>query len=212
MTNVLIVDDHEVVRLGVAHALKNFDDLHVSHDLSSGEEALEQVRKDGADIIIMDLEMPGISGIEATRTIKKLKPDIKIIVMAAVNNTENAFEAFRAGANGFLTKSSSSGEFALAVMTVNSGDQYIAQNIAQQVALATETVDESSSCFSILSERELQIARLLAEGESVNEVATALHISKSTVHTYRGRLFNKLGIHNIAELTRMAIHHGEVAH
>lgn len=207
MINVFLVDDHELVRTGIRRLLEDVRGIKVVGEADSGEEAVKWCRQDHADIVLMDMNMPGIGGLEATRKILRFSPDVKIIVLTI--HTENPFptKVMQAGAAGYLTKGAGPDEMVNAIRMVNSGQRYISPEIAQQMALS-QFASDAENPFKDLSERELQIMMMITKGQKVTEISEQLNLSPKTVNSYRYRLFNKLDINGDVELTHLAIRHG----
>ncbi|MGF1689336.1 UvrY/SirA/GacA family response regulator transcription factor [Photobacterium japonica] len=207
MINVFLVDDHELVRTGIRRLLEDVRGVKVVGEADSGEEAVKWCRQEHADIILMDMNMPGIGGLEATRKILRFSPDVKIIVLTI--HTENPFptKVMQAGAAGYLTKGAGPNEMVNAIRMVHSGQRYISPEIAQQMALS-QFAPNSENPFNELSERELQIMMMITKGQKVTDISEQLSLSPKTVNSYRYRLFNKLNISGDVELTHLAIRHG----
>ncbi|MCG7500185.1 UvrY/SirA/GacA family response regulator transcription factor [Vibrio sp. Of7-15] len=207
MIKVFLVDDHELVRTGIRRILEDVRGMKVVGEADSGEEAVKWCRAEQADIVLMDMNMPGIGGLEATRKILRFNPDVKIIVLTI--HTENPFptKVMQAGAAGYLTKGAGPDEMVNAIRMVNSGQRYISPEIAQQMALSQFTPDAENP-FKDLSERELQIMMMITKGQKVTDISEQLNLSPKTVNSYRYRLFSKLDINGDVELTHLAIRHG----
>ncbi|WP_439437770.1 UvrY/SirA/GacA family response regulator transcription factor [Salinivibrio costicola] len=207
MINVFLVDDHELVRTGIRRLLEDVRGIKVVGEADSGEAALKWCRQNHADIVLMDMNMPGIGGLEATRKLLRYSPDAKIIVLTI--HTENPFptKVMQAGAAGYLTKGAGADEVVNAIRMVNSGQRYISPDIAQQMALSQFSTS-SDNPFKELSERELQIMLMITKGQKVTEISEQLNLSPKTVNSYRYRLFSKLDINGDVELTHLAIRHG----
>lgn len=208
MINVLLVDDHELVRTGIKRIIDDTRGYKVVGEASSGEEAFQYCRANQPDVVLMDMNMPGIGGIEATKKILRYCPDIKIIILTV--HTEDPFpsKVMQIGAHGFLTKMSGPDEMLGAIRSVSVGQRYIAPDIAQQIALNQVSGLNEEKPFESLSERELQIMLMITKGEKVQDIADQLSLSSKTVNSYRYRMFEKLNIGNDVELTHMAIRHG----
>lgn len=207
MINVFLVDDHELVRTGIRRILEDVRGIKVVGEVSCGEDAVQFCRENQPDVILMDMNMPGIGGLEATRKILRNNPDIKIIVLTI--HTEEPFpsKVMQAGGAGYLTKGAAPEEVLGAIRKVHSGQRYIAPEIAQQMALSQfSSADENP--FQSLSERELQIMMMITKGQKVVDIAEQLHLNSKTVNAYRYRLFSKLNINGDVELTHLAIRHG----
>ena len=208
MISVFLVDDHELVRTGIRRILEDVRGLKVAGEATTGESAVQWCREHSADVILMDMNMPGIGGLEATKKILRHTPDARIIVLTV--NCENPFptKVMQAGAAGYLTKSSAPDEMIQAIRAVHAGQRYISPEIAQQMALSQFATQDSDNPFKALSERELQIMLMITKGSKVNDIGEQLSLSPKTVNSYRYRLFDKLNISGDVELTRMAIRYG----
>ncbi|PJC87892.1 two-component system response regulator UvrY [Vibrio sp. HA2012] len=207
MINVFLVDDHELVRTGIRRIIEDVRGMKVAGEADSGEESVKWCRSNHADVILMDMNMPGIGGLEATKKILRINPDIKIIVLTV--HTENPFptKVMQAGAAGYLTKGAGPDEMVNAIRLVHSGQRYISPEIAQQMALS-QFSSSSDNPFKDLSERELQIMMMITKGQKVTDISEQLNLSPKTVNSYRYRLFSKLNISGDVELTHLAIRHG----
>lgn len=207
MIKVVLVDDHELVRLGLKGLLSNVNNISIVAEGASGEDAIRLAREKKPHVIVMDLKMKGISGLEATRKILSYDPDIKILILTVCNDDIFPIRLLRAGASGYLTKDCPSEEMIRAIRAVYAGQRYISSEVAQRLALRRFSSDDESP-FDVLSERELQVMLLITAGKKVQEIADKLHLSPKTVNTYRYRLFEKLGVTNDVELTHMSIQYG----
>ncbi len=207
MINVLLVDDHALVRTGLRRLLEDVADIQVSAEAESGEQAIDIVRQSRPDVVLMDVSMPGIGGLEATRKLNQIHPDMPVIIVTVHTDDPFPTRLLEAGASGYLSKGASVEEMVKAIKEVSVGGRYISPTIAQALALSHISGQETSA-FEKLSQRELQVMYMLVQGNRVQEISEKLHLSPKTVSTYRYRLFEKLGVHNDAELTRMAINHG----
>ena len=205
--SILIVDDHALVRAGIARLLADEQDLRVIGGAGSGEEAIEFVRLNLPDIVLMDARMPGIGGIEATHRLLSLSPQIRIIAMSAVASGVIPSQMLRAGASAFITKSVEVDELLKAIRLVHAGQRYVTQEVATQ--LSTDPFNEKGGLlFDKLSRREMQIAQMLTDGKKVSQISAYLELSPKTVYSYRYRIFEKLGIRSDVELTILAVKHG----
>lgn len=207
MIKVMLVDDHDLVRTGVKRLLDDVEDVRVIAEASSGEEAMSLIRKVDPDIVLMDINMPGIGGLEATRKLLHLKPAVKIIVVSMHDDDLFPQRLLQAGASGYVTKGASIEEIVHAMREVLANRRYICPEIAQQMALSNMSGHDSSP-FETLSERELQVMLMLMDGQKVNDISDKLCLSPKTVSTYRYRLYDKLGVNNDMELAKLAMLHG----
>jgi two-component system invasion response regulator UvrY len=204
---VLLVDDHDLVRLGIRRLLTDAPGIEVMGEASSGEEAINLLRTLKPDVILMDIKMDGMGGLEATKRISRTHPHVKILAVTIYGEEPYPSMVLQAGATGYITKGASIDEMVQAIRTVAVGRRYISPEVAQQLALK-HLSDEKDSPFEQLSEREMQVLIMITSGEKVNEIADQLCISSKTVNSYRYRLFEKLGVNSDVELTRMAIRYG----
>ncbi|PHS19859.1 MAG: two-component system response regulator UvrY [Kangiella sp.] len=207
MIKVLIVDDHELIRTGISSMLADFDKIKVIGQAESGEEAIKLARELRPEVVLMDANMPGIGGLEATRRLIRFDPDIKVIAVTVHNEEPYPTKFMQAGAAGYVTKGVDISEMVKAIIQVKTGKRYITPEIAQQMALKALEPD-SESPFDILSEREMQVMLMITQGQKVQNISDSLFLSTKTVNSYRYRLFEKLNIANDVELTHMAIRHG----
>lgn len=206
MITLLLVDDHDLVRTGIRRILEDISDFKVVGEVDSGEEAIKFCRSSAPDIVLMDMNMPGIGGLEATKQIIRYAQDSKVVVLSV--HTENPIPArvMQLGAYGYLTKGTDPKEMINAIRKVASGQHYIAPEIAQQIAIGQLNLKESNP-FDQLSKRELEITIMLTKGARVPDIANKLNISAKTVNTYRYRMFEKLNVTSDVELTHLALRH-----
>ncbi|MBK8972636.1 MAG: UvrY/SirA/GacA family response regulator transcription factor [Hahellaceae bacterium] len=207
MIRVLIVDDHDLVRAGLSRMLRDEQGIAVVGEASSGEDAIEQVRKGPVDVILMDIRMPGIGGIEAMRRIHRIDESIKVIAVTACDDDPFPSRLMRAGASAFVTKGADLAEMLRAIRVVAAGQRYISPEIAQKMALRPFDAPDDD-VFKQLSEREMQIALMIVGCQKVQDISDKLCLSPKTVNTYRYRIFEKLSITSDVELTLLAIRHG----
>lgn len=207
LINLLLVDDHEIVRTGIRRILEDSPKVKVVGEASSGEGALQWCRKNSAHIVLMDMHMPGIGGIEATRRLLKQSPTTRIIMLTICTENPLPMKMMQAGASGYLSKSVPTAEMVNAINLVYSGQRYISPEIAQQMALSQISPDGSAS-VALLSERELQIMMMITEGQKVSDISEQLNLSSKTVNSYRYRIFHKLAVNGDVELTHFAIRYG----
>jgi two-component system invasion response regulator UvrY len=207
LINLLIVDDHELVRAGIKSLLSSVNGIKVIGEAASGEEAIKLAKEKRPDVVLMDVRMPGIGGLEATRKLLRADPDLKIIALTVCGEEPFPSKLLQAGAAGYLTKGSGIDEMVQAINSVYHGKRYLSPEVAQQLALK-HLSDNEASPFDALSERELQVMLMITSGQKVQEISDKLYLSPKTVNSYRYRLFEKLGVHSDVELTHLAIRHG----
>ncbi|WP_411704383.1 UvrY/SirA/GacA family response regulator transcription factor [Edaphovirga cremea] len=207
MISVLLVDDHELVRAGIRRILEDTRSIKVVGEAQCGEDAVKWCRSHDVDVVLMDMNMPGIGGLEATRKIVRYSPDIKVIMLTIYTENPLPAKVMQAGASGYVSKGAAPQEVINAIRVVNTGQRYIASDIAQQMALS-QLEPQAETPFSCLSERELQIMLMITKGQKVNEISEQLNLSPKTVNSYRYRMFSKLNISGDVELTHLAIRHG----
>ncbi|MDG9759746.1 UvrY/SirA/GacA family response regulator transcription factor [Pseudomonas sediminis] len=210
MIRVLVVDDHDLVRTGITRMLADIDGLQVVGQACTGEEALIKVRELKPDVVLMDVKMPGIGGLEATRKLMRSHPDIKVVAVTVCEEDPFPTRLLQAGAAGYLTKGAALDEMVQAIRLVFAGQRYIDPQIAQQLALKSFQPQNSGSPFDLLSEREIQIALMIANCHKVQNISDKLCLSPKTVNTYRYRIFEKLSITSDVELALLAVRHGMV--
>ena len=203
---VMIVDDHDLIRYGLRRLLEDQSEIEVVEEADSGEKALEKVRLTKPDVVLMDINMPGIGGFEATSRMSKTHPESKIIALTVHVVGPLPKRILEAGAAGYLTKGCPVQEMVEAIQKVHSGKRYIAPSIAQQLALSMLPGDES--IIDVLSQRELQVLIMISRGMSTNTISEKLNLSPKTVSTYRKRLHDKLDVSNDVEMMHLAIKHG----
>lgn len=206
---VLLVDDHELVRTGIRRLLEDFEDISIIAEAENGEQAIGLVRQQKPDVILMDVNMPGIGGLEATRKLLQIHDDMKIIVVTIHVDEPFPTRLLKAGAAGYLTKGCAVGEIVEAIRTVHKGKRFIGSDVAQQLAMSMLPGNDKS-LFESLSQRELQVMLMVTQGQKIQEIAEKLCLSPKTVSTYRYRLFDKLGVKSDVELTHLAIRHGMI--
>ncbi len=210
MIKVLLVDDHEVVRTGVRRILEEAGDIEVVGEANDGDSALRMARKLTPDVILMDLSMPGMGGIEATRRMVRLLPDAKVIALTVMESDPFPTHFKEAGAVGFLTKGGSAKEVVEAVHTVHRGLPYVSSTVAQK-RMQAHWQGLASTPFETLSSREFQVAIMIIEGKRNPEISENLSVSPKTVSTYRQRIYEKLKVKTDVELTRVAYRYGLIS-
>jgi len=203
----MLVDDHDLVRSGIKRILTDVGDIEVVAEAGSGEQAVRQAREIRPDVILMDLSMPGIGGMEATRKITRSMPDAKIIAVTIHEDEPFPARLLEAGAVGYLTKGCDVREIIDAIKSVYLGEQYLTPGVAQKLALSFVNHRDKAP-LEELTQRETQVMLMIVKGEPNKRISEKLCLSPKTTSTYRYRLFEKLGVINDVELTRFAIRHG----
>jgi DNA-binding NarL/FixJ family response regulator len=206
MIRLLMADDHAIVREGMKQLFSLTPDIEVVGEAINGGEVLDAVRKGGFDLLLLDMTMPGISGVELIGRIHAQQPKLPILVLSMHNEAQTASRALRAGASGYLTKDIDPKRLLAAIHKVASGGRCLDAAVAESIAF--DASDATGPLHGKLSDREFEILKLLAKGQGVNEIAAMLSISNKTVSTHKARLMEKMGIKTNAELVRYALNNG----
>lgn len=205
MIRVLLVDDHKLIRVGLRQLLEAEPDIEIVGEAGEGEEAIEKARTLAPDVAVLDINMPGMNGVEATRRLSRLEPAPRILIVSVHAQDPVPIRLMEAGAGGYLTKEAAADEIVSAVKQVHAGRRYLSADIARKMALGRL---RGATPLAQLSDREMEVLLLVANGIGIQEIAERLHVSPKTVATYRYRLFDKLGVVNDVELARYALRHG----
>lgn len=207
---ILLVDDHQLFRDALRGMLGAAKDLRIIGEVGDGEAAIQAARDLQPDVILMDISMPGMNGIEATRTIQTENPDTRIVVLSMHADKRFVLEALKAGASGYYLKDSSGPELEDGVRGVARGEFRLCPSISSTVIRDYIQISnqEDASAYNVLSDRERQVLQLLAEGLAAKTIAARLHISVKTAESHRARIMAKLDLHSIAELTKYAVREG----
>ncbi|TAK42467.1 MAG: response regulator transcription factor [Betaproteobacteria bacterium] len=205
---ILIADDHAVVAEGLQHVVAADSAFEVVGRAGDGREAVLRAIELEPDIVVMDMAMPEMNGIEATRAIHDRIPRTRVIMLSMYSNPEYVYRALQAGASGFVVKRSAARELVDAIRAVHAGRHYFSAQIAESVIGRYVGTRAPGDPLRLLSAREREVLQLLAESKSVADIAGILHVSPKTVETYRARLYEKLGLHDLPGLVRFAIQHG----
>jgi len=208
MIKVLLVEDHDIVRMGIRMVVENMSGIKIVGESNNGYQALEQVEQLKPDVVLMDVNMPRMSGLEATRKIVELDPYVRIIVLTAHDENPYPKQLLDAGASGYLTKGCAAVELEDAVKKVYRGLKYVGADIAQQMALSMLPGGKKESPFDILTSREMEVMMQLVRGKKAKEIGEILGLNDKTVATYKYRILEKLELQNEVKLTHMAIRHG----
>lgn len=208
---VILADDHTLVRAGLRSLVEQLKEATVIAEAKDGHEVLTLASEHHPDVVLMDLSMPGMNGLEAALRLKKEQPQIKIIVLSMHASEEYVLQALRAGASGYLVKDSAPLELALALQAVARGETYLSPPISRQVVDSyMQRVGQVDDPLAVLTGRQREILQLIAEGSSTKDIARKLNLSVKTVETHRAQLMERLDIHEVAGLVRFAIRHGLV--
>ncbi|MFO1302239.1 MAG: response regulator transcription factor [Burkholderiales bacterium] len=207
MIRVVIADDHTILREGLRQLLRAASDIEVAGEAADGFEVLARVRGLDFDVLLLDMSMPGKSGIELIKQVKAEKPRLRILVLSMHEETQYAVRAIKAGASGYVTKDSAGTQLVTAIRKVANGGAFITAEVAEQLALGAMP-DAEQPPHAVLSDREYEVLQLLVSGQTVTDIAGKLNLSGKTVSTHKARLMEKLGIDNQADLVRYAIKHG----
>lgn len=208
---VFLVDDHAVLRDGLRLLLQMQPDIEVVGEAANGRDAVQGVARSRPDVVILDVIMPELNGIEAARQILTDNPAVKIIILSMNSNSEHIFRAFEAGARGYLLKASAGSEVVEAVRAVYGGRRYLSQDISDTVIdeyVRQRKSAEADYPLALLSPREMEVLQLIVEGHAYADIAERLALSPDTVKTYRSRIMQKLGINDLPGLVKFAIVHG----
>jgi len=204
MLRILIADDHPVFRQGLRQILNEASDMVVTDEVSDGLEVIGRVRAGCYDVVLLDISLPGINGIEILKQLKREYPLLSILMLTMHPEEQYAVRALKAGASGYLTKESTPDELVTAIRKVSTGGKYVSSSLAEKLAYELGRMDEQTP-HETLSDREYQIMLLIASGKTVTQIARELSLSIKTISTYRSRILEKMRMKNNAELTYYAI-------
>jgi two-component system, NarL family, response regulator NreC len=210
LIRILLVDDHAILRAGLRSLLADYADMEVVGEAGDGATALERVNELKPDVVVMDVAMPGMNGLTATRQISQDHPEIKILILTQYSNREYVLPLLRAGASGYVLKQAVDTELVTAIRAVARGESFLYPPVAKLVleAYLKDPTGASDDPYMGLTEREREILVHVARGRSTREIAEMLHISPNTVDVHRARLMQKLELHNVAEITSFAVRRG----
>ncbi len=207
MTRILLADDHNLVREGLKQILSVTDDLVVAAEAVDGQQVLARVRAEDFDVVMLDMSMPGLSGIDLIKRLKLEKPKLRILVLSMHGEAQYAVRAYKAGASGYLTKDSASAQLVSAIRKIAAGGVFISPAGAEQLALGAMGGRDPDLPHESLSDREFEVFRKLVAGTSITQIAETLHLSVKTVSTHKANLLQKMGMSGTAELVRYALEH-----
>ena len=207
MIKIVIADDHAIVREGLKRIVASVEDMEVYAEAADGSEVMARVRELEFDVLVLDLSMPGRSGMELIKVVRAEKPRLRILVLSMHQELQYAVRAIKSGASGYLTKESAPAQLEQAIREIASGGAYVSPEVAEQLALGAMPGSVELPHHS-LSDREFEVFRLLAAGQSVTDIAAHINLSAKTVSTHKANLSRKLGLQNQSDLIRYAIKHG----
>lgn len=207
MIKILLVDDHPFVRLGIIHILENAMDFEYIHEASNGSELINMILQNEYDIVLLDISLPGRNGLDLLKEIKKLKPELKILIVSMHSEEQYAIRSIKLGASGYITKSAVPNELIMAIRMITQGKKYITTSLAEKIAHNLNTLEDNPK-HDKLSERELEVMCMLGQGKTNNEIARELSLSPKTISTYRERILEKMNLKSTAEIIRYAIIEG----
>jgi len=209
MIKILVADDHTIVREGLKQIVGDVGDMMVADEAGNGQEALAKIREGQYDVVLLDISMPGRSGLEVLKDIRTERPKLPVLILSMHSEEQYAVRALRAGAAGYLTKASAPDELIGAIRKVSRGRKYVTASLAEKLALELDA-DTRKPPHEMLSDREYQVMLMLASGKSVTEIADELSLSVKTISTYRSRILEKMNMKKNAELTLYAVQNGLV--
>jgi two-component system, NarL family, invasion response regulator UvrY len=207
MTRLLVVDDHQIVRAGIKQLLSEYEEFTVAGEAGSGADAVKMVRESDWDVVLLDITMPDMNGVDTLKQIKRSKPDLPVLILTMHPEENYAINLLRAGASGYLNKVCTPEELVGAIRAVASGRRYVSPALGAQLA-GDLSGDGHTALHTELSKREFQVFCKLAAGQTVSEIADELFLSVKTVSTYRSRILEKMGMKTSAQVTYYAIKHG----
>ena len=206
MKRILIVDDHAVVRGGLRQFLANTDDLEIAAEAATGFDALALIPGGDWDLVLLDMSLPDLNGLEVLKRIKRMRPNLPVLIFSMFSEAEFAIPSLDAGASGYLNKDSPPYQILTAIRTVVDGARYVSPTLAEQL-LSGVTSSSPKAPHETLSRREMEVLLLLSKGFTLTRIGDSIHISVKTVSTYRARILEKLGVKSNAELTRYVLQH-----
>jgi len=209
MTRVLIADDHSIVREGIKSLLASVPDIVIAAEARNGDEVFEKIQKETVDMVILDITMPGQSGLEVLKQLKADNPNLPVLILSMHPEEQYGMRVLKAGADGYLTKEAVPEELLLAIRKLAEGKKYISSTLAERLARNLSR-NGTPLAHQSLSDREYEVLRGIGKGKTVSEIASELYLSVSTVSTYRSRILEKLNLRTNADLTYYAVKQGLV--
>lgn len=207
MIRIVVADDHAVVREGLKRIISSAQDMAVVGEAANGAEVMQQVRESDFDVLVLDLSMPGRSGMELIKLVRCEKPKLRILVLSMHEELQYAVRSIKSGASGYLTKESAPTQLMQVLRKVAAGGAFISTGVAEQLAIGS-MLGSSCSAHERLTDREFEVFRLIAVGMSITDIAGRLNLSAKTISTHKANLMQKMSLHNQSELIRYAIKHG----
>lgn len=204
MIRILIADDHTIVREGLKQILAETPDMIVADEARNGQEVLNKVWKNEYDVVLLDISMPGRSGLDVLKQLKGERPKLPILILSMYSEEQYAMRALRAGASGYMTKESAPDELIEAIRKVSQGRKYVSPSLAEKLAISLE-VGEEKPPHEMLSDREYQVMCMIASGKTIKEIAEEISLSVKTISTYRSRILEKLSLKTNAAITHYAV-------
>jgi DNA-binding NarL/FixJ family response regulator len=209
MIKILIADDHAVVREGLKQIISETSDMRVTDEANNGQEVLNKVSEQHYDVVLLDITMPGRSGLDVLKQLKSKKPKLPVLMLSVHPEEQYAVRTLKAGASGYLTKGSATDELIAAIRKISTGKKYVSSSLAEKLAFDLD-LDHEKPRHEILSDREYQVMSMIASGKTVKEIADELSLSVQTISTYRSRILEKMKMKNNAEIIYYAVKQGLV--
>lgn len=202
MIRILVADDHPIVRKGLKQIIEETSDITVEDEAGDGYEVLEKIQKNNFDVVLLDISMPGMNGLDVLKQIKTIKSNLPVMILSMHPEEQYAIRILKAGASGYLTKESAPEELVKAIRKVANRGKYVSSSLAEK--LVFDLSSDNKMAHETLSDREFQVMYMIASGKTVSVIADELSLSVKTVSTYRARILDKMGLKSNAELTRYA--------
>lgn len=209
MINILIADDHAVVREGLKQIISETPDMRVTDEADNGQDVLDKVSEQHYDVVLLDITMPGRSGLDVLKQLKSKQPRLPVLMLSVHPEEQYAIRTLKAGASGYLTKGSATDELIAAIRKISTGKKYVSSSLAEKLAFDLD-MDYEKPRHEILSDREYQVMSMIASGKTVKEIADELSLSVQTISTYRSRILEKMKMKNNAEIIYYAVKQGLV--
>lgn len=202
---IIIADDHALIRKGLKEILQQVEGLILLDEAVNGHELLEKISKNDYDIIVLDISMPGKSGLDVLKDLRRVKPEIPVLILSVYPEDQYAIRVLKAGASGYLTKDSAPDDLIVAIKKIISGGKYVSPSLAEKLVAEVKSSGGIKQLHENLSDREFQVMKMLAAGKTIKEISEELYLSPKTISTYRTRIYDKMKFSSKAELTGYAI-------